>query len=199
MERTPDWSILRITKNPALFKPLIALETGFSQKLLASSTRSGTAAPRKKESLRERAEAWLSASYGVTKAVVLVDVKECMTGPDDDDAEDEDQEAEDPPLTPGIRVVVELWRNVADDQAAIAPRAVEHHEFTVSHDSEPWDADEVPAGFPTGITFYPTDVYEVPTPHARSFLLPLFMLRNATLDTLEIHEHLVGKRRRGRG
>lgn len=70
MVRVPDWSIMRLCGDPDLEKPLIVMETGVSQRL-QKSVKVG-----KRESLPDRAEAWLSTSYGITKAVILIDIKD---------------------------------------------------------------------------------------------------------------------------
>lgn len=133
------------------------MEIGVSQRLRKSAS--------KKESLEERASAWLLSSRGITKAVVLIDLAQSTRTPDT------------------VTVTVQVWRQSSPGVLSVD----EDHTFAVARDAARWVRQaDVPRGFPAGITLYSEDVYMQPVERER-FVLPMLVLRNAVLATWELH------------
>lgn len=155
MSRTPDWCLYTFSPDPELYKPRIVLEVGDVQ---PPASDGGTS---HRESLHDRAVAWLTSTFGITRAVILVNLArrhgmvDCAGVPKQ--------------WVTSIQVTVELWRVVAG-----SPACVESAEFVVR------EHDEVDiAG---GIRLLPEDVYDLPTPHGNGFLLEYAWLQRHLLE-----------------
>lgn len=144
------------------------MEIGVSQRLKKSAS--------KKESLEERAAAWLLSSRGITKAVVLIDLAHSTRSPDT------------------VTVTVQVWRQSSPGVLSID----EDHTFAVSRDaSRRLSQADVPKDFPAGITVYSDDIHTGPA-QRKEFLLPMLLLRNAVLATWELHLRTVDGHANGR-
>lgn len=154
MTRTPDWCLYKLTTDDQLLKPRIVLEVGDSQPL---TTYRGAG---RRENLRDRATAWLTAGYGVTKVVILVNLarRNGMV----------DCAGVQRPWVTSIAVTVEMWRLVAT-----VPVCVEKGEFVVRED----DREDVEGG----LTLLAEDIYDAPTPHQNDFLLEYDWLKKHLL------------------
>lgn len=197
MCRTPDWCLYRISSTLAGDKPFIVMEIGVSQRMKRLP-----GSKSKRESLQDRAEAWLLATCGITKAVVLIDLS-MVKKPSADPAvassitveEDTDADA-DTPADPDdlfqspisaikvIKVTVQMWRL---DPGSGKPSISESHEFIVSSDSQYWEDTEIPPEFPAGITFLPSDLCDAPADDAMSFVLPMVWLREYIIGFWALH------------
>lgn len=132
------------------------MEIGVSQRLKKSAST--------KESLQDRAAAWLLSSHGITKAVVLIDLTQNTRTPDT------------------VAVTVQVWRQGPPGVLRID----EDHAFTVARDAPRWcSAEDVPADFPAGITLRAEDVGG--PREGRMFVMSMLLLRNAVLATWELH------------
>lgn len=183
MHRTPDWAIYRMSESRATDKPLVVMEVGLSQHLTRSAKSKSP-----KETLQERAEGWLLATMGITKAVVLIDLSKVKATADPFSVPELAHDAEQlddllSPRTSSINVTVQVWRLNPDTSQPVID---ETHSFVVCEHSETWDDSEVPADFPKGITFRASDIYDR-TSSETTFLLPLSWLRTAIIETWALH------------
>lgn len=194
MCRTPDWCLYRISSNLAGDKPFIVMEIGVSQRMKRLP-----GSKSKRESLQDRAEGWLLATGGITKAVVLINLsrlKNPSTGPGasspvvgendvdaDTDAPTDHEDLFQSAITV-IKVTVQIWRL---DPTSGKPSISENHAFTVSGDSQYWEDGDVPPDFPVGITFLPSDLYDTPAADKTSFVLPMVWLREYIIGFWSLH------------
>lgn len=187
MCRTPDWCLYRISSTLSGDKPFIVMEIGVSQRMTRPP-----GCKSKRESLHDRAEAWLLATSGITKAVILIDLSSTKPPEDDTDADADDLFHS---VIPTIKVTVQIWRL---DPTSSKPSITESHQFDVSSDSQYWEDNEVPAEFPAGITFRPEDLYEAPPDGAREFVLPMVWLREYVIGFWALHVEAARNARKGR-
>lgn len=212
MSRAPDWCLYRISSTLAGDKPFIVMEIGVSQQMKRLP-----GSKSKRESLQDRAEGWLLATGGITKAVVLINIsrlKNPSTNPDvslsvvgENDADagtDAPTDHEDlfQSAISVIKVQVQIWRL---DPTSGKPSISENHAFTVSSDSQYWEDGDVPPDFPVGITFLHSDLYDTPAAGKTSFVLPMIWLREYIIGFWTLHAEAAtnakeaGKRRVAEG
>lgn len=153
----------------------------------------------KRESLQNRAEGWLLATGGITKAVVLInisrpknpstdpDVPLSVVGENDVDADTDAPTDHEDLFQSAIKVKVQIWRL---DPTSGKPSISENHAFTVSSDSQYWEDGDVPPDFPVGITFLHSDIYDTPAVGKVSFVLPMIWLRDYIIDLWTLHVKL---------
>lgn len=150
-------SVYRICDSPTDDKPLIAMEIGVSQRLKKSASQ--------KQSMEERAAAWLLSLRGITNVVVLIDLAQSTRSPDT------------------VTVTVQVWRQSSRG----VPSVGENHTFAVARDASRWLSEaDVPKNFPGGINFYSEDIY-TEAAQRKEFLLPMLLLRGAVWATGELH------------
>lgn len=192
MFRTPDWCLYRIGSTLAGDKPFVVMEIGVSQRMKRLPGSNS-----KRETLQDRAEAWLLATGGITKAVVLIDLSRITNRNTNPAASSsiasEEDTGVDTPVDPDdlfqsrisvIKMTVQMWRL---DPASREPSISESHEFIVSSDSQYWEDTEIPPDFPTGITFLPSDFYDTPSEGVNSFVLPMIWLREYIIGFWALH------------
>lgn len=155
MSRTPDWCLYQFSPDPELCKPRIVLEVGDAQPLAHYC---GTA---QRENLRDRAVAWLTTTFGITQAVILVNLARRLGMVDCGGVQKQ--------WVTSIQVTVELWRLVA-----AAPVCVESVQFVVRENDE--------VDVEGGLRLLPEDVYDVPTPHRNEFVLEYAWLQQHLLQ-----------------
>lgn len=93
--------------------------------------------------------------------------------------------------TDRVQVRVQLWLM----SSTKTPCMVEDHVFVVSRGDAMWSESEIPDRFLKGITLFSSDFYDAPE-EDKSFVLPIWCLRNTVLDTWTIHARAAEKRRR---
>lgn len=175
-KRTPDWSLFRVGTDPSVDQPLAVMEIGVSQPLRKSKCPNP-----KKESLQDRAEAWLLASNGVTKVVILVDLSKATDERVPDAGEIDPEEEVGDELSSaenqGLSVTVQVWRLISG-----LPGLAENHRFVLHRDSEQLEDDE----FTENITILRSDLYDDAT-EPEKFDIPLNWLRVRIIDLWGSH------------